>query len=251
MSIVWAALFADVAAAEFDRAAEFWCGVTGGRLGEASGDGGEFVPLVRPDEDPHVWLQRTQREPGRAGWHPDFQVDDYAAAVTRARSLGASVTHESADVTAMTTPAGQPFCLFRGNRSRRAPQPVSWPAGHRSLVDQVCFDIPAADLAGEVAFWAALTGWLHKRSADYGEFQRLLRPAEVPIQILLQRLDGDDPIRAHADLSCSDAPAEVARHQGLGATVVRETEGWTTLRDPVGLLYCVTRRVPGARATEN
>ena len=58
-------------------------------------------------------------------------------------------------------------------------------------------------------------------------------------------MDDPQPIRAHVDLSCDDNAAEVARHERLGAQVVRRTEGWTTLRDPLGSLYCVSRRVPG------
>jgi hypothetical protein len=48
----------------------------------------------------------------------------------------------------------------------------------------------------------------------------------------------------HLDLACDDAPAEVTRHVGLGAAVVRVTEQWTTLRDPAGREYCVTGRRP-------
>ena len=72
-----------------------------------------------------------------------------------------------------------------------------------------------------------------------------IRPTGQPLRILLQRMDEPDPTRAHVDFSCDDVPVEVARHEGLGARVVRRTEGWTTLRDPIGLLYCITRRVPG------
>jgi len=32
----------------------------------------------------------------------------------------------------------------------------------------------------------------------------------------------------------------------LGAEVVRVAEHWTTLRDPAGLLYCITDRDPFA-----
>jgi predicted enzyme related to lactoylglutathione lyase len=245
VEIVWVALFADVAAEEFDRASAFWSGVTGATPAEPGGRSGEWVPLVRDGEDSVVLLQRTGRQPGMAGWHPDLIVADGDVAVRRARELGATVRRASGAVTVLATPAGQTFCLVEDGRARSLPRPVAWPGGHRSLVDQVCFDIPPADLDREVAFWAALTGWTHRASDQHAEFQRLMRPPAMPVQILLQRLDGDDPLRAHADLSCSDVPAEVARHEELGARVVRRTEGWTTLQDPVGLLYCVTRRVPG------
>jgi len=46
------------------------------------------------------------------------------------------------------------------------------------------------------------------------------------------------------DLACDDVAAERARHQDLGAVVVREMPNWTTLLDPVGLVYCITCRSP-------
>lgn len=244
MQIVWAAAFADVAAAEFDIAARFWTAVTGAILGEPSGDEGEFVSLLRPDEDPYVYLQRTGREPGQAGWHFDLFVDDPVAAIDEANRLGATVAYRGGHYTAMASPAGQAFCIVQGKGYQRRPQPVAWPDGHQSLLDQVCFDIPAADFDAEVAFWAAITGW-ERFATDYREFERLIRPPGQPLRMLLQRMDDPEPIRAHIDFSCDDKAAEVARHESLGAQVVRRTEGWTTLRDPLGLLYCITRRVPG------
>lgn len=43
----------------------------------------------------------------------------------------------------------------------------------------------------------------------------------------------------HTDIESDDVPAEVARMVGLGATVVEEREGYTVLKDPGGLLFCV------------
>lgn len=212
-------------------------------LGAPSGDNDEFVALIRPDEDPYVYLQRTGRPAGQAGWHLDLFVDDLDAAVEEATALAATISHRGGQFVAMTTPGGQAFCLARGKGYHRRPQPVAWPDGHQSLLDQVCFDIPPADFGTEARFWAGATGW-ERRAGDH-EFQRLIRPAGQPLRILLQRMAQPEPIRAHVDFSCDDVPAEVARHASLGALVVRRTEGWTTLRDPLGLLYCVTRRVPG------
>jgi predicted enzyme related to lactoylglutathione lyase len=244
VQITWAALFADVAAAEFDTAATFWTAVSGGVLGTSSGARDEFVPIIRPDEDPYVYLQRTGRAPGEAGWHFDLFVTDRVGAVAEAVELGAQALHDGGGFVAMSTPAGQAFCLVSEQRYTRRPQPVTWPGGHQSLIDQICFDIAPADFDGEVEFWAALTGW-EQRKSDHVEFERLVRPPGQPVRILLQRMDDREPMRAHVDLSCDDVTAEVAGHERLGARVVRRTERWTTLRDPVGLLYCVTRRVPG------
>ena len=61
----------------------------------------------------------------------------------------------------------------------------------------------------------------------------------------VKRLDSeDDGCRAHLDFACDDMVAERWRHEALGATFVRSTTNWTTLRDPAGLEYCITRRNP-------
>jgi hypothetical protein len=144
----------------------------------------------------------------------------------------------------LSTPAGQPFCLVRDERERRRARPRRWPAGQHSLLDQICLDIPAAAFDAECEFWAGLTGWPPRRTS--AEFVNLGRPAHLPLRILLQRLGSDDPgpARAHADLACDDRSAEVRRHAELGAELVRVAEQWTTLRDPAGLVYCVTDRDP-------
>jgi hypothetical protein len=74
----------------------------------------------------------------------------------------------------------------------------------------------------------------------------LARPDGIPLRLLLQRLD-DAKVgqgRGHLDLACNDVPAERRRHLALGASLVRQTPNWTTLADPTGLEYCVTRRDP-------
>jgi hypothetical protein len=112
-------------------------------------------------------------------------------------------------------------------------------------VDQVCLDIPVGVFEVEAGFWGALTGWPRRAVAGLPEFDVLVRGAGQPLRLLLQRV-GDAVAGAHLDLACADVPAEVARHVALGAEVVRVVPGrWTTLRDSVGRLYCVTPRWPG------
>ncbi len=71
----------------------------------------------------------------------------------------------------------------------------------------------------------------------------LARPEGMPLRLLLQRLGDERPgVSAHLDLACDDRDAEAARHLALGAEHVRRTDWWTTLRDPAGRDYCLTRR---------
>lgn len=54
--------------------------------------------------------------------------------------------------------------------------------------------------------------------------------------------------RVHLDFAADDRPAEVARLQRLGATVLAEHEvpglAWTVLADADGNEFCVANRVP-------
>jgi hypothetical protein len=242
--ITWLAAFADVPESRVPAALEFWAAVTASRPGPAAGDRDEYLPLAGPDEDPYLWIQRVQRPDPDGGWHPDLMVDDLPTAVRHATELGAGLIRQLPGLVVLSTPAGQPFCLLAGAGERRRARPRRWPAGQHSLFDQLCLDIPAADFAAECRFWSELTGWPQRSSS--AEFVHLTRPAAVPLRLLLQRLGEDDhgPARAHADLACDDVPAERQRHQALGAELVRIAEHWTTLRDPAGLLYCITDRDP-------
>lgn len=244
MVINWLAAFADVPESQVEVALEFWAAVTASTPREAAGREDEYLPLAGDGEDPYLWIQRVRRPASDGGWHPDFYVADPAVAARRATELGAQVVREVPGLIGLSTPAGQPFCLIRDGGERRLAQPRRWPDGQRSLLDQLCLDVPAAAFDAECRFWSELTGWPQRRSS--AEFVNLDRPAGLPLRILLQQLGKDDagPARAHADLACDDVAAEVRRHCALGAAVVRVAEHWTTLRDPAGLLYCVTDREP-------
>jgi Glyoxalase-like domain len=267
--ISWLAAFADVPESRVPAALEFWSAVTASRPGPAAGDRDEYLPLAGPSEDPYLWIQRVQRPDPDGGWHPDLLVDDLPAAVRQATELGAERVRAVPGLVVLSTPAGQPFCLLAGAGERRRARPRRWPAGQHSLFDQLCLDIPAGAYDAECRFWSEFTGWPRRSSSPEftslaSEHRRRSRGARrvgeerlrdeqmysplatVPIRLLLQRLGPDDggPARAHADLACDDVPAERQRHQALGAELVRIAEHWTTLRDPAGLLYCITDRDP-------
>jgi Glyoxalase-like domain len=225
------------------RTAEpFWSAVTGCTLSARRGEREEFATLVPADGDAHLRVQTVAAGPG--GCHLDLHVDDFAATAERAVRLGASVRAELDDVVVLGSPGGFGWCLVGHQGERTRTRPVRWPGGHRSLVDQLCLDIPASRYDAECSFWSALTGWEH-RHGRYDDFSALAGPESMPLRLLLQRTrDDDGPVRAHLDLACDDVEAEVRRHLGLGATIVRWMPVWTTLRDPAGLDYCVTGRDP-------
>jgi len=246
MEINWLAAFADVPEPQVDTALRFWSAVTASSPREAAGDRDQYLPLAGDAEDPYLWVQRVQRPEQESGWHPDLYVPDPVSAARQARDLGATVVREVPNLTVLSSPAGQPFCFMRHDQEQRRARPRRWPTGQHSLLDQICLDIPADAFDAECGFWAELTGWPQGRTS--AEFVNLVRPAAVPLRILLQRLGTDDPgpARAHVDLSCDDRPVEVRRQVELGAVQVTAAEHWTTLRDPTGLVYCVTDRLPFA-----
>jgi predicted enzyme related to lactoylglutathione lyase len=232
------------------RVAEsFWLAVTGSQLSPRRG---AFATLVPRDGDAYLRVQVLPASPPRT--HLDLHVEWVPAATAEAVALGASVVADEGDLVILRSPAGVVFCLVPWQGESRRPSAVVWAGGQRtggqrnggqrSVVDQVAVDVPGGSFGAEVAFWHGLTGW-RRRASDLAEFEHLERGDGMPVKLLMQRV-GSPVAGMHVDLACDDVDAEVARHVGLGAQVVRRVPGdWTTLRDPVGREYCVTARAPG------
>ena len=130
--------------------------------------------------------------------------------------------------------------------SNRPRPPTPTDTAARTAIDQLCIDIAPDAYEQECAFWEALTEW-ERRPARMPEYTYLVRPEQIPLRLLLQRLDdvdSDHSAGAHLDLACENRDAAVARHVGLGARVHARHEYWTTMFDPSGLPYCLTRRNP-------
>jgi hypothetical protein len=232
--------FLDTPRVGADSAEAFWTAVTASGLSARRG-GGAFATLLPADGDAYLRVQVVGDGPARC--HLDLHTDDVSAFAAHAVSLGAAVVFTESDLVVCRSPAGLPFCVVRWSGERVRPAAVGWPGGQRSRVDQMCLDLPRPQFEAEVAFWVALTGW-ERRATGLPEFDFLVRPDGVPLRLLLQRTDGASA-GMHLDLACSDVAAEVARHEALGASVVRRVPGdWTTLRDPAGREYCVTARSP-------
>jgi hypothetical protein len=218
----WLTAFLDLPAGEYDDAVAFWRGVTAYSVSPSRGEHDEFATLLPPSGDAFLRVQRTQA--GAPGVHLDVHAPGQSFEVRR-------------------SPGGLPYCLVGGAEAER-PEPVTWPGGNRSIVDQVCLDIPPGRWEEECAFWAELTGW-PLVAGGRPEFRRLSTPAGQPLHVLLQRLDsGDGPVRAHLDLATDDRATEVRRHEHLGARAVAVHDGWTVMQPPAGPVYCLTGRTP-------
>jgi predicted enzyme related to lactoylglutathione lyase len=242
--VFWVTAFLDFPADDVDSELAFWSDVTGYAVSPVRGDKGEFATLMPPDGDAFLRVQRLADGPSRI--HLDLHVEDPPTAAHRAAELGANVVGHPhpGHVAVLTSPGGFTFCFVREPAAVR-PLPAIWVGDSWSILDQVCLDIPADRYETECAFWSALTGWELRRSPVAEEFGFVVRPREIPIRILLQRLgDQDGRVRAHPDLACSDRPTETDRHLGLGAELVQVYERWTVLRSPAGSAYCLTDRNP-------
>lgn len=241
--MLWMSAFLDLAHGSFDAGTSFWSGVTGYDVSPRRGERDEFATLVPHEGDDFLRVQELAEGPARI--HLDLHVDVPGAEADRAVALGAVVRHESEHgYVLLASPGGMTFCMVAHPASERPP-PAVWPGGHRSLVDQVCLDVPPSSYDEECAFWRDLTGERLVPSRVSNRFQSLTRPPDQPLRLLLQRLDDEQPrVTAHLDLSTSDRDLEVARHEDLGATVLSRHERWTVLTDPLGQAYCVTDRDP-------
>jgi Glyoxalase-like domain len=242
MTITWVTAFLDSPPETAEVSERFWLDVTGYRLSPRRGDRDEHATLLPPDGDAYLKVQRVgQSVPG--GLHLDLHTADVRGLAARVEELGGSASHHVLGYVICGSPGGLTFCLV-GHPGRQRPSPRPWPGG-RSLVDQVCLDVPPSRWASERAFWGELTGWSWT-DAGSAEFERLVRPADVPLAFLLQRLDDEQPsVTAHLDLACDDRDAETARQVALGAEQVRRTDDFTVMRDPAGRAYCNTGRAPG------
>ncbi|WP_089771405.1 VOC family protein [Ruania alba] len=221
MAPTWLTVFLDFDPARFDVGVQFWQHVTGSDLSPPRGEHDEFATLLPADGDPFLRVQRLQHRP--SGVHLDVHLPGREFDVRR-------------------SPGGMAYCVVPGPESRR-PAASVWPGGHRSIVDQICLDIPARHYDDECAFWSELTGWALHGSTVHTDFRSLVRPQGQPIRVLLQRVLDDRPrVTAHVDLATDDRAAESRRHEALGARVEGVHQWWTVLVDPAGSRYCITDR---------
>ncbi|MGD9957821.1 VOC family protein [Nocardioides sp.] len=241
--VFWVTAFLDFAADDAERGLAFWRDVTGYAVSARRGEDDEFATLVPPDGDEFLKVQR--RGEGSSRIHLDVHHHDPRAAADRAVERGAHEVFASPHgYVVLTSPGGLTFCIV-SHPGQRRPTPVVWPTGHHSMVYQVCLDLPTATYEQELAFWTATLGARAEVLASRAEFSWLRPPRQFALDLLVQRLDdAHGPVRAHLDLGTPQRPAEVARHEGLGATALVTEEFWTVMADPGGLRYCITDRDP-------
>lgn len=108
---------------------------------------------------------------------------------------------------------------------------------HRSRLGVVLIDHPGPSFEAALAFWAAATGREVKRDegSEYASLGDL-----SSVELVVQRMDGTDPVRTHLDFETDDVAAESARLEALGARrELDHEEGHVIMSDPGGQLFCV------------
>ena len=107
---------------------------------------------------------------------------------------------------------------------------------HRSRIGVVLIDAPEETYPATVGFWSGAAG-REPETADGSPYASL--GAHGGLMVEVQRTGSGTPARVHLDVETDDVAAEVARLEGLGATVHERRESWTIMTDPAGLLFCV------------
>lgn len=111
---------------------------------------------------------------------------------------------------------------------------------HSSRLCAVLIDCNTDDIDEAADFWAGALG----RAVDLNHpgsrpnYRMLATPSGETI-VQIQRVEHDS--RVHIDIETDDIPAEVARLEGLGATVVDRLERWVVMQAPTGQRFCVVR----------
>lgn len=119
---------------------------------------------------------------------------------------------------------------------------------------EIVFD--SAHPAALARFWAQVLDGYAVRAYDAAEIARLSGLGLTPETDPTVLVDGPGPMlcfqkvaepksvknRVHLDVTVPDRRAEVARLLALGASVKREADGYTVLRDPEGNEFCVVER---------
>ena len=111
---------------------------------------------------------------------------------------------------------------------------------HHSRLCAVLIDCKTEDVDDAARFWGEALGRPVDRdhAGSRGAYLMLSDQADEPI-VQIQRVDHDS--RVHLDIETDDIPAEVARLEALGATVVNRLERWVVMAAPTGQRFCVVR----------
>lgn len=109
---------------------------------------------------------------------------------------------------------------------------------HKSRLGAMIIDCQTDDLHSEARFWSQALGLEAEQNGDEVNAKYIrLEGAKSEVQVLLQRVDHES--RIHMDIETDDKDKEVARLEGLGASIVKVTENWVVMEAPSGHRFCI------------
>jgi hypothetical protein len=111
---------------------------------------------------------------------------------------------------------------------------------HHSRLCAVLIDCNTSDVDEAARYWSQVLGRAvdSNHAGSRGNYRMLETPPDEPI-VQIQRVGHES--RVHIDIESDDLPAEVARLEKLGATVVDRLERWVVMQAPTGQRFCVVR----------
>lgn len=114
---------------------------------------------------------------------------------------------------------------------------------HKSRLGNLVIDCDTDDLLAAAGFWSAALGYPLPDDVDAsGTFVQLVTPPG-DVQVIVQRVVHDS--RVHLDVETDSIASEVARLQGLSATVDSRHAGWIVMKAPTGQRFCVGKPYRG------
>jgi hypothetical protein len=95
--------------------------------------------------------------------------------------------------------------------------------------------IDCRDARKVASFWSAATGWAVAKGSS-GDGHIVVRAGGGLPQLTFNEVPEPKTVkdRIHLDISSDDFEADIVRLIGLGATRIRDFDGWTTLQDVEG-----------------
>jgi predicted enzyme related to lactoylglutathione lyase len=109
---------------------------------------------------------------------------------------------------------------------------------HRSRLCGFIIDCRTDDLGAAAAFWGATLG-MPVRALPGSEGMKYAALDDPLGRLHIEVQTVDHPSRVHLDIESDDVEAEVRRLEALGATRVRQVNGWWVLEAPTGQRFCV------------
>lgn len=115
---------------------------------------------------------------------------------------------------------------------------------HRSRIGIVLVDHDESAYDAGLRFWAGVQG-LEPTYEWEGPYASIGQVGTLNLEV--QRTGSGTPARVHLDIETDDVRAEVARLEGLGATVREDKGDFVIMADPAGHPFCVVPVQTGER----